>query len=657
MTRETNKHTETMKRQNNGTRRTAFRRTAGRSAGAVLLAAILLATGCSKEFEEVPGGGGGGKRIEVGFETPQMDEVHVGTRAETDVDAINDIWVLQFNAAGTAPLQPAVYLQTITANRIIVDLQEQESIIYFIANTGDETLLADMGTAAQVEAVTRGTTVESDCYKNGFPMGARLKGVPSELDFSRVYLVRAVAKLRVNIQVHAPGSFAISSCDVYNVPREVTYYRDPDALDPGTTASATYPATSKVMRGSSWYKIPIYGSIGECYLPENGRGKGTATRQEDKTAAKALGGASGQGNYATYVEITGTYTANDGTVFKNTKYRIYLGGDTERDYNLKRNTYYNLWCTIRGINQVDARITVGTPTYTSDYYDYTDNRTGRFLIAKSDAANGTMVTWINAEQRCRDGWRLPTVTELGTVTLLGNDKWWKLNYGMQASWYHTNTFTEISSGLRFAMNNSNNLFSSGPTSDQAYVRCVKDVPFTGVKKYPYITTDNNGKRTVIVFREGSNGVNAGRIRANINSTDEGWSISDENWKLPAKLQVGTESLDYDYDVWQTVYDRCKNYREGGYSNWRLPNPREAFAIANYMDELDIPKWEKIYLNVRIVVRSSTVDYTEGVRIASIYPRSNINLWWGYTAKKIKFNSWACSVCRKDKGDEICVRDA
>ncbi len=655
MTRETNKHTETMKRQNNGTRRTAFRRTAGRSAGAVLLAAILLATGCSKEFEEVPGGRGGGKRIEVGFETPQMDEVHVGTRAETDVDAINDIWVLQFNAAGTAPLQPAVYFQTITANRIIVDLQEQESIIYFIANTGDETLLADMGTAAQVEAVTRGTTVESDCYKNGFPMGARLKGVPSELDFNRVYLVRAVAKLRVNIQVHAPGSFAISSCDVYNVPREVTYYRDPDALDPGTTASATYPATSKVMRGSSWYKIPIYGSIGECYLPENGRGKGTATRQEDKTAAKALGGASGQGNYATYVEITGTYTANDGTVFKNTKYRIYLGGDTESDYNLKRNTYYNLWCTIRGINQVDARITVGTPTYVSDYYDYTGNRTGRFLAAKSDATNGTAVSWTNGEKLCRNGWRLPTQTELRLMTaVIGN--WWTIYWGLQGDWYHTSTFESATSNQRFAVNLSNYKGGVGPLTDNAHVRCVKDLP-SGGKKYPYVTTNSAGQRNVIVLREGNNGVGTSGLRANIDATQWFETSFDNAMKLPYKLQIAEKSLGYDYIKNGNLENKCKDYREGGYTNWRVPNPRELYLLYTLKDEMDSKLPDHPFASVRWTIKNGFGATTTATRITELLSSGSVS----FTYKKCHpdaYGNWtSVASCDKSKGDIVCVRDA
>ena len=656
-----------MNRQNNETRRTVLRRTAGRAAVAVLLTACMLASGCAKEFEEVTGGAGGGKRIEVIFETPQMDELHVGTRAETDELAINDIWVLQFNAGGTALLQPAVYFSPITANRVVIELQEQESMIYFIANTGNGTLLADIATAAQVDALTTATTAESECYQNGIPMGARLKGLPSELDFGHVLLVRAVAKLKIDIKLNTLGSFTISDCKVYNVPREVTYYRDPDKLDPGTTASATYPATSKVMTNASWYTIPLTKKYngpfsGTCYLPENCRGKGTATRQEDKTAAKALGGASGQGNYATYLELTGDYTTNDGTVFKNNKYRIYLGGDAVSDYNVKRNTYYTITATILGINKLDARVTVGTPTYPGDYYDYTDNRTGRFLIAKSDATNGTTVNWNSGEKLCKDGWRLPTAEEMGMLSALSGN-WWTTSYGFKSEWYHTSTFNGVTSNQRLAFNYATWGNGAGPTTDNAHVRCVKDLP-SGGKKYPYVTTDNQGKRTVIVFREGNNGVKSAVIRANISSTESIGSWNNKNWRLPSKLQVAQDSRGYDYWQWKNSTALCHNYRGGGYSNWRLPNPREAFMIGVLLDELDVKVYERIYTSAmwtdddgsRPTIPNSIRTQTW---YQSIYPKTNWKTGQDYNFVKVTGSlvSWVCEPCRKTKAEVVCVRDA
>lgn len=649
-----------MNRQNNETRRTVLRRTAGRAAVAVLLAACMLASGCAKEFEEVTGGAGGGKRIEVSFETPQMDELHVGTRAETDELAINDIWVLQFNAGGTALLQPAVYFSPITANRVVIELQEQESMIYFIANTGDGTLLADIATAAQVDALTTATTAESECYQNGIPMGARLKGLPSELDFGRVLLVRAVAKLKIDIKLNTLGSFTISDCKVYNVPREVTYYRDPDKLDPGTTASAPYPATSKVMTNASWYTIPLTKKYngpfsGTCYLPENCRGKGTATRQEDKTAAKALGGASGQGNYATYLELTGDYTTNDGTVFKNNKYRIYLGGDEVSDYNVKRNTYYTITATILGINKLDARVTVGTPTYPGDYYDYTDNRTGRFLIAKSDATNGTAVNWNAGQKLCKDGWRLPTALEIGLSATLAGD-WWKIYYGFKSQWYHTSSFNGATSNQRFAFNYSTWSYGVGPTSDNAHVRCVKDLPSDG-KKYPYVTTDKEGKKAVIVLREGSNGVKSGVIRSRIYNTETNInSFYESTIKLPTKLQVATSDQGYDYYQWKTIVGICDNYSGQGYTDWRVPNQREALLIAMMMDELEIPKYGRIYT----CATWGRDDYRTGTYIIPSWPLSTVaadaELSTLYNQGTIGLG-WNCVGCRKTKGCAVCVRDA
>lgn len=649
-----------MNRQNNETRRTALRRSAGRAAGAVLLAACMLALGCAKEFEEVlPGGAGGGKRIEVSFETPQMDEVRIDTRASQEA-LVNDVWVIQLNEAGTALLRPSMYISRLINNRVTLNLEDQRSTIIFIANTGDGTLFSNAKTAAEVEAVTKSyTTPEEFVQVQGY-MSGRFIGMPDELKAMPVQLVRPYAMIDFHVAYNGPNTetFTLREIRICNVPKAMHYYRDPDALDPGTTASATYPATTSGFNGV-WDRRMLVG--GDAYdltwlVPENGRGKGTATRQQDKTAAKALGGASGQGNYATYVEITGVYINAEGTRFDNTKYRIYLGGDAVSDYTLKRNTHYTVWCNIKGIDRLDARVTVGTPTYPGDYYDYTDNRTGRFLIAKSDVTNGTAVSWTTGQKLCKDGWRLPTVQEFGMMVYLSGS-WYSANYGLSNQYYHTSTFGSATSDQRWAFNHSRFSISGGPTSDQAHVRCVKDLP-SGGKKYPYVTTDNQGKRTVIVFREGSNGVKSGVIRANISSTQEGSSLTDGNWRLPSKLQVAIDSRGYDYWIWDNATGLCHNYRGGGYSNWRLPNPREAMVIAMMYNEIESIKYETIYTSVRVVTQSGALTSYQEVYYAKVW--NGQTMWGGNNmAKFIKGSghNWSCTNCKKTKAQVLCVRDA
>ena len=640
-----------MNRQNNETRRTVLRRTAGRAAVAVLLAACMLASGCAKEFEEVPGGAGGGKRIEVSFDVPQMDEVHVETRISAEYNLIvENLWVIQLNEAGTALLQPSIYISKVLDNRVNLNLTDQRSMIIFIANTFDETLFSGATTAAQVTAVTQSVSSYDEFFRLPDYLSYCFKGTPDELKAALIKLVRCSVRLDFFAKSEPANNeqIKISTIKLCNVPKTVHFYRDPDKLDPGTTASATYPATTSGFIGVWDTK---YGSSNgfTWYLPENCRGKGTATREEDKTAAKALGGASGQGNYATYIEITADVTLDDGTFFKDVKYRVYLGSDAVSDYNLKRNTRYIVNCSIRGVNKLDARVTVGTPTYPGDYYDYTDNRTGRFLIAKSDATNGTAVNWNAGQKLCKDGWRLPTAQELGLAECLKSASWYDGSWGLSDSkLFHSGTVEGVTSDKVVVHNNKGYMFSFIPRTDNAHVRCVKDTP-SGGKKYPYVTTDNQGKRTVIVFREGNNGVKSGVIRASISSSEK-FNMLFTAMKLPAKLQVATASLDYDYDTWGTVADKCKSYREGGWSNWRIPNPRECWILTLMMPEMEIPKWGSIF---------TATEYDNGHRhgtwilyMNNGYPTGYDNNEWNDAGFK-----WTAIGCKKTKSEQVCVRDA
>lgn len=648
-----------MNRQNNETRRTVLRRTAGRAAVAVLLAACMLASGCAKEFEEVTGGAGGGKRIEVSFDVPQMDEVRVETRMTVDnILVVENLWVIQLNEAGTALLQPSIYISKVLDNRVNLDLTDQRSMIIFIANTGDETLFSGATTAAQVAAVAKSFSTYNEFITAPDYLSCCFKGTPDELKAALIKLVRCSVRLDFFAKSEPANNeqIKISTIKLCNVPKTVHFYRDPDKLDPGTTASATYPATTSGFIGVWDTK---YGSSNgfTWYLPENCRGKGTATREEDKTAAKALGGASGQGNYATYIEITADVTLDDGTFFKDVKYRVYLGGDAVSDYNLKRNTRYIVNCSIRGVNKLDARVTVGTPTYPGDYYDYTDNRTGRFLIAKSDVTNGTAVNWNSGEKLCRNGWRLPTAQEMGmSAALSGN--WWTNYYGFKSQWYHTSSFNGVTSDQRLGFNYSNWNIGVGPTSDNAHVRCVKDLP-SGGKKYPYVTTDNQGKRSVIVIREGSNGVKANVIRSRITSTETKNNPLDNGWKLPAKLQLASQNLDYDYDKYNTVQDKCHNYREGGYTDWRIPNPRELYLINLMQAEMDVKLPAHPFMSVKgNKYRKSGLGKNDGHKNSITRSEYTSTSWIidNGDCYADAFGNWTVTA-EKLKGDQICVRDA
>lgn len=83
---------------------------------------------------------------------------------------------------------------------------------------------------------------------------------------------------------------------------------------------------------------------------------GTASGQFQKTAENAP---TGQGKYCTYFEIYGRYFDASEPADKQyfvTAYRLYLGGDNIKDYNLLRNHAYTVNATLRGRNEVDMRV-------------------------------------------------------------------------------------------------------------------------------------------------------------------------------------------------------------------------------------------------------------------------------------------------------------
>ena len=80
---------------------------------------------------------------------------------------------------------------------------------------------------------------------------------------------------------------------------------------------------------------------------------GTASGQFRKTAENAP---DGQADYCTYVEVYGKYRTGVTDETCNTTYRLYLGGNNIKDYNLLRNHAYTVNVTLRGQNEADMRV-------------------------------------------------------------------------------------------------------------------------------------------------------------------------------------------------------------------------------------------------------------------------------------------------------------
>ena len=458
-------------------------------AGTWLFAAALLLGGCSKEPTEAMGGPTDGQPMEITLSPESMGEVAMDTRAVSGVDEnrIKDLWVIQFNADGTALLQTPQYITTVTSWGTSYKVRAKiiktsDSSLYFIANTGDNTLYSDVTTAADVESKTLAVTNEASLAPgNALPMCGCYTGKPSA-SVSDVAMKRAVAKVTFKLAVDIPGDFALTSVKVYNAPTALQPFRDTSKLDPGTSEADCYPATSVGFIGEFADLTPEDKTLtatakecGWCYLPENGRGTGSATDQRNKTAATALGGAEGQGNYATYIEIVGDYTSDLGYKYTGTIYRIYLGADAVSNYDVKRNTHYTVTATIKGVSEMDARITIGAETLnpSPDFYDYTDNLTGWFVYARTDAST-RLITWQDALLECAKtpGWRLPTMAELEIIYCM-RDTWEVASNGFYDNYYWSATEYDSSNAWYVSFSDGISTDTYIAKNSTLLVRCVR----------------------------------------------------------------------------------------------------------------------------------------------------------------------------------------
>ena len=218
----------------------------------------LLAVSCSKEpSSEFPGGGaeGTGKAITAAFDLTKDFEQAVEVKADgsEDVTTIKDLWVLQLAPDGLSLLQDPLYITSLKSvddgYRAEFKVQEEPSKVVFVANTHDETAYAGLtlaSTEADVAAVARVLTAESDLTDKGVPMSGMWSGTPVIAVPGKVAMTRAVAKVSFELGANLPAgdSFEVLTVCVKQVPTTLCYFRDETALGdypyPALTAGGTF---------------------------------------------------------------------------------------------------------------------------------------------------------------------------------------------------------------------------------------------------------------------------------------------------------------------------------------------------------------------------------------------------------------------------------
>lgn len=264
---------------------------------------------------------------------------------EGDESLISQLWVGQYDASGNRVFSQ--YISPVTGTTVNLRLKESGEAthhVWFVANCDD---WGEIATEAVLKehvftyaSTTEGLPENRLCGMTGMWSGViRDNGVES----IGVDMTRTVAKISFSYLIGGDGfSFKPSSVKLKSVP---------DKIRMEETATQLTDVTYGEYTGES----SADGATMHWYLPENRAGvvtgENAATSEKEKT---------GRGvSNATCIELTGT-AVQGGVTYENVTFRFFPGSTDMNDYNIKRNHYYTMSVTLKGIDVTDQRITVGT---------------------------------------------------------------------------------------------------------------------------------------------------------------------------------------------------------------------------------------------------------------------------------------------------------
>lgn len=297
--------------------------------------------------------------------------------ASPDETAVGDLWMLQFDTEASAegslvhrayiPAQDIV--QSGTSVTASVMLRESaSSVIVVVANAPESftvstlpagTKLTELRARTFAVSSTTGASLPSDASAR-LPMFGETEQIAVSLVGSQsvsVKLTRLVSRMSLRLVNSFTSGYPLlelTGVTLRNAPTKIAYgpltestaylgdvfpeasadnFRDYDPVTTGLADSET---------SYLWYIGP------------NRRGKGTATKAEDKSALTAP---DGQGSYCTYVSIRGKVTDKAEATARDVVYNVYLGANNIDDYNLWANAAYSARLTITGFN--DDQLEVG----------------------------------------------------------------------------------------------------------------------------------------------------------------------------------------------------------------------------------------------------------------------------------------------------------
>ena len=360
----------------------------------VWIALAVLAAGCSESDREdgnsVSGGVSGTESPLPEGMVPMLLDLcsngrltsAAGSQAATraagpDETAVGDLWMLQFDTEASAE-GSLVHRAYIPAQEIVqsgmavtasVMLRESAScVIVVVANAPESFTVSTLPAGTQLTELrartfavssTTGASLPSDASVR-LPMFGETEQIAVSLVGSQsvsVKLTRLVSRMRLSLVNSFTSGYPLlelTGVTLRNAPTKIAY-------GPLTEHTAylgdVYPeASADNFRDYDPVTTGLAGSETSYvwYIGPNRRGKGTATKAEDKSALTAP---EGQGSYCTYVSIRGKVFHSAASSGRDVVYNVYLGANNIDDYNLWANAAYSARLTVTGFN--DDQLEVG----------------------------------------------------------------------------------------------------------------------------------------------------------------------------------------------------------------------------------------------------------------------------------------------------------
>lgn len=367
-----------------------------------MLTACLILSACK---DDTMGESGTFKEGTVTLQFAVQGSQEVETRAndESDGDSrLDNALVFAFDENGNCVAKQWTYLDGGTTMSMY--LPSSTNTLCAVCNLLDpETVMNKVSTRADLNAQAVTISEADGAYKGKYVMSGELTTLSGDYTIA---LTRLAAQFNVTVKFApsvASDEFMLSEISLHNIPRgswlfdqgsENTLIQGQEGTDfatanGGQKGDYVYNESAAVMQ-TRFFEEEILDWEDKVYAEgetkeqneksaveaafsmfENRRGTMATTNEGKNINWPDLSGeenmkeyaqlfkkqlAQNAGfTYATYMAIKGVYRMAGGTDYETTYY-VYLGNDNYSDYNVNRNTRYNLTVTIRTVEQADTRV-------------------------------------------------------------------------------------------------------------------------------------------------------------------------------------------------------------------------------------------------------------------------------------------------------------